>query len=99
MTTEYHPERRAGHSLTAFLLGAAVGAVAALLFAPASGAETRSKVRKLTKDAAREARRRFEQGKQRFAEAVEDVEESLEQEMGASSQNSGLSTQEDKHDH
>jgi len=99
MTTEYYPERRAGHSLTAFLLGAAVGAVAALLFAPASGAETRSKVRKLTKDAAREARRRFEQGRQRVAEAVEDVQESLDQEMGTSSQNSPLSSQEDKYDH
>jgi gas vesicle protein len=99
MITESYPERRAGHSLTAFLLGAAVGAVAALLFAPASGAETRSKIRKLSKDAAREARRRFEQGRQRFAEAAEDVEASLDQELGSSSQNSPASSQEDKYDH
>jgi gas vesicle protein len=100
MTSDYHAERRAGHSFTAFLLGAAVGAVAALLFAPASGAETRSRMRKFTKDATREAKRRFEQGRQRFSEAVEDVEETLQSEMGSSSQNSRISSQEgDKYDH
>jgi len=101
MTSDYYSDRRAGSSFTAFLLGAAVGAVAALLFAPASGAETRSKMRKFTKDAAREARKRFEEGRQRFSEAVEDVEDTLQSEMGSStSANSRISSQEgDKYDH
>ena len=72
MANDYYPEPRGGHSLTAFIMGAALGAVIALLYAPASGAETRSKMKKLSKDAAREARRRFEQGKERFRETVQD---------------------------
>ena len=98
MNTEYYPERRSGHSLTAFLLGAAVGAVAALLFAPAAGAETRAKMRKFTRDATREVRKRFEQGREKFGRVVEDVEEALEPEMGSSSQNARMN-QEDKYDH
>lgn len=99
MTSDYHGDRRGGHSFTAFLLGAAVGAVAALLFAPASGAETRSRMKKFTRDATREAKRRFEQGRQRFSEAVEEVEDTLQSEMGSTSQNSRLTGQEDKYDH
>ncbi|HEV8200846.1 MAG TPA: YtxH domain-containing protein [Candidatus Polarisedimenticolia bacterium] len=99
MNNEYYPDRRSGSSFTAFLLGAAVGAVAALLFAPAAGAETRAKMKKFTKDATREARKRFEQGREKFGRVVEDVEEALEPEVGSSaSQNSRLS-QEDKYDH
>lgn len=99
MTNDYYPERRSGHSFTAFLLGAAVGAVAALLFAPASGAETRSKVRKFTKDMSKEARRRYEQGRDKFGRVVDDVQEALEPEVASStSQNTRLS-QEDKYDH
>jgi gas vesicle protein len=98
MNTEYYPERRTGSSFTAFLLGAAVGAVAALLFAPAAGAETRAKMRKFTKDATREARKRFEQGREKFGRVVEDVEEALEPEMSSSSQNARMN-QEDKYDH
>lgn len=100
MTHEHNPDRRSGRSLTAFLLGAAVGAVAALLFAPAAGAETRARMRKFTKDATRKARRRFEQGRETFGQVVEDVEEALEPEMGSSSsQSARMSNQEDKHDH
>lgn len=102
MTTEYYNEPRGGHTLTAFIMGAALGAVIALLYAPASGAETRSKMKKLSKDAAREARRRFEQGRQKFQEAVEEGAETLESELGSggsSSRGSGYSQQEDKYDH
>jgi gas vesicle protein len=100
MNTEYYPERRTGSSFTAFLLGAAVGAVAALLFAPAAGAETRAKMRKFTKDATREARKRFEQGREKLGRVVEDVQEALEPEVGSSStQNARMSNQEDKYDH
>lgn len=100
MTTDYYPEKPAGHGLTAFLLGAAVGAVAALLLAPASGAETRKKVKKLSKDLTREAKRRFEQGRARFQEAVEEGQEALQSEMGGgSSTRTSYSPQEDKYDH
>jgi gas vesicle protein len=99
MNTEYYPERRSGSSFTAFLLGAAVGAVAALLFAPAAGAETRAKMRKFTKDATREARKRFEQGREKFGRVVEDVEEALEPEMGSSSSQNARMTQEDTYAH
>jgi gas vesicle protein len=99
MNTDYYPDRRSGHSFTAFLVGAAVGAVAALLLAPASGAETRAKMRKFTKDATKEARRRFEQGREKFGRAVEEVEEALEPELGSASQNARMTNQEDKYDH
>ena len=103
MTNDYYPEPRGGHTLTAFIMGAALGAVIALLYAPASGAETRSKMKKLSKDAAREARRRFEQGRQKFQEAVAEGEQALESELGSGgSSTRGTSysqQQEDKYDH
>ncbi|HET8948788.1 MAG TPA: YtxH domain-containing protein [Candidatus Polarisedimenticolia bacterium] len=99
MNTEYYPERRSGSSFTAFLLGAAVGAVAALLFAPAAGAETRARMKKFTKDATREARKRFEQGREKLGQVVEDVEDALEPEVGTSTAQSRMSNQEDKYDH
>ncbi len=40
----------AGTTLLAFVLGAAVGAVVALLYAPASGEETRRKVREKARE-------------------------------------------------
>lgn len=98
MTTEYLPEKTGSYGLTAFLLGAAVGAVAALLLAPASGAETRKKVKKFSKDLTREAKRRFEQGRARVQEAVEEGAEVLQSEMGSSSRTS-YSPQDDKYDH
>jgi len=103
MTTDYIPERHTSHSLTAFIMGAALGAIAALLFAPASGAETRSKIRKLSEDAAREAKRRFEQGRAKFAKAVVEGEEALESEMGGGTSSRDSSSyaqqQEEKYDH
>ncbi|HYV19163.1 MAG TPA: YtxH domain-containing protein [Verrucomicrobiae bacterium] len=99
MNTDYYPDRRSGSPFTAFLLGAAVGAVAALLFAPAAGSETRARMKKFTKEATREARKRFEQGREKFGRVVEDVQEALEPEMGSSSQNARMTNQEDKYDH
>lgn len=102
MANEYYSEPRGVHTLTAFIMGAAVGAVIALLYAPASGAETRSKMKKLSKDAAREAKRRFEQGKERFRQTVEEGVETLESELGDSSSrttDSYAKPQEDKYDH
>jgi gas vesicle protein len=64
MTTEYDQDWEAGGSgagiggvMVAFLAGAAVGAAVALLYAPASGEETRQKVVGATRDMAEKARR------------------------------------------
>ena len=45
-----------GSVITAFILGAACGAVAALLTAPQTGAETREQVREFTRRTGRKAR-------------------------------------------
>lgn len=55
-----------GSVLLAFLLGAAAGAAVALLYAPASGAETRKKL----KDKAREGRDKVEEFVDRHREDI-----------------------------
>jgi len=73
-------ERRSGNGIGLFLLGAAVGAGLALLFAPQSGEETRADIRRVARKAKRKARDLGESGKE-FAEdlartgrgAVEDL--------------------------
>jgi len=72
-------ERTSGGGLGGFLLGALVGAAAALLFAPQSGEETREVLRergkKLRDDAqarASDLGHRFEDGYERTKERVED---------------------------
>ncbi|MDF1580193.1 MAG: YtxH domain-containing protein [Desulfuromonadales bacterium] len=68
-----------GASLLAFLAGAAVGGVAALLLAPRSGAETRQKVL----DAAEELKVRSQtlvtEAENRVREVVEEGKEALDQ--------------------
>jgi gas vesicle protein len=59
--------RNASNVLVALLLGAVAGSVTALLLAPASGAETRKKI----KDTLR-------RGKEKMFEEVEDVKEFAE---------------------
>lgn len=56
MTTEYREGGGGSGMLFAFLAGAAVGAATALMFAPASGAETRRRLKKTTHDVAEKAR-------------------------------------------
>lgn len=62
-------ERRSGGGIGIFLLGAAVGAGLALLFAPQSGEETRSQVRRAARRMRRKAREVAETGRG----AVEDI--------------------------
>lgn len=51
-----------GNSILAFIAGAAVGAVAALLVAPDSGARTREKIRKGAVDTAGMAKEKIIEG-------------------------------------
>jgi gas vesicle protein len=62
-------ERRGGSGLGVFLLGAAVGAGLALLFAPQSGDETRAQLRSTARKVKRRARAMVEDGR----EAVDDL--------------------------
>ncbi len=62
-------ERRSGNGIGLFLLGAAVGAGLALLFAPQSGEETRADIRRVARKAKRKARDLGESGKE-FAEEL-----------------------------
>jgi gas vesicle protein len=66
-----------GHALRAFVLGAAAGAVFALLYAPASGATTRRYLGRQARDGRRRANVAFqkgvevmEQGRERLSSAV-----------------------------
>ena len=56
----------AGTVLLAFVAGAAVGAAVALLFAPASGSETRAYVNRRARDARDRAAAAAEQGRETF---------------------------------
>lgn len=62
-------ERRGGGGLGVFLLGAALGAGLALMFAPQSGDETRAQLRRTARKVKRRARAVVEDGR----EAVDDL--------------------------
>jgi gas vesicle protein len=81
--------RETGHGTRAFLAGLAIGAVAALLLAPMSGAETRREIRKRADKARRRALRaaeeigdtvteRFNTAKEFVAEEIETAKDKLE---------------------
>ena len=55
-----------GTVLLAFIAGAAVGAAVALLFAPASGSETRAYVNRRAREARDRAAQAAEQGREMF---------------------------------
>lgn len=57
--------------MLAFLSGAAIGAIAALLLAPQSGEETQRRLRSLARKAAKELRQATGQAQNVWAEAVE----------------------------
>jgi len=85
MTTEYEDRTSSngagvGGVLIAFLAGAAAGAAVALLYAPASGEETRERLTSAARDAADSARRGVRQVKgtmneswQRAVDAAKDA--------------------------
>jgi gas vesicle protein len=77
-------DTRAGDRATFFLLGAAIGAAAALLMAPASGAHTRKRLRRRGEDAAeylidagKELAEKCEDLYERSGEVVEDATHEL----------------------
>lgn len=61
-----------GNSILAFVAGAAVGAVAALLMAPDSGAKTREKIRSGAADAAGMAKDKIIEGLDMLEAALEE---------------------------
>jgi len=81
-------ERRSGGGIGLFLLGAAVGAGLALLFAPQSGEETRAQVRRAARRVRRKAREMAETGRDAVGDiartgkaAARDAREAIEQRL------------------
>ena len=75
-----------GSVFVAFMLGAIAGAAVALLYAPASGEETRRKLAEKAREGrdraealAREGREMFERNRDNIAEAVERGREAFDQ--------------------
>ena len=64
---------RAGSMILSFFLGGLVGAGIALLVAPASGEETRKKVKELAEDAKKKAEAYIEEAKSKAASVVEEA--------------------------
>ncbi len=59
--------------LSGIVIGAAVGALAGLLFAPAPGEETREKLTDKTRELSEDLNNRFEDLKETVTEVLEDV--------------------------
>lgn len=62
-----------GGLLVGFLVGAVVGAVVGLLLAPASGAETRRRLRETADKLGEEGRRRFDEARDFATERTDDL--------------------------
>ena len=74
------PEERAwdgGTFLTGLVIGAAVGAGLALLFAPASGDDTRRLIRKRARSLSRDAERGWSRARKRAGGILEEKKEAL----------------------
>ena len=68
----------AGTVLLAFIAGAAAGAAVALLFAPASGTETRAYVNRRAREARDRASQAAEQGREMFNRQRENITTAFE---------------------
>jgi gas vesicle protein len=68
----------AGTAILAFLVGGVVGAGVALLFAPASGAETRRRIREAADDLRERTEELVEESRERIADLVSDGRERIE---------------------
>jgi gas vesicle protein len=66
-----------GGMLIGFLVGAVVGAVAGLLLAPASGVETRRRLRDAADKLGEEGRRRLDDARGYATERTDDLKEAL----------------------
>jgi gas vesicle protein len=64
--------------LAGVVIGAAVGAVAGLLFAPATGEETRSRLADKSKDIAEEHQEKFEDLRETVTDVIEDVKDAAQ---------------------
>jgi gas vesicle protein len=69
----------AGPTLMAFFIGGLVGAGVALLLAPASGKETRKKIKELTDEAKEKAEEYVDEIKAKASSAVEKGKEFIEE--------------------
>ena len=67
-------EREESSGLSAFLLGAAIGAGLALIFAPQTGAETRQSIKRGARKAGEATKRAGEKVTDAFAQAKADIE-------------------------
>ncbi|MCR4440218.1 MAG: YtxH domain-containing protein [bacterium] len=92
--------KEGGAFLKGFLIGGAVGAIIALLYAPKSGKETREDIKKRTEEFLEEADREVSElkrraatlvgeGRRRAAELAEEAEEKVEQAKGAVAEKTG----------
>lgn len=84
----------AGSVLLAFILGAVSGAAVALLYAPASGRETREYLGEKAREGRARANDAVERGKQIFNEGRETLENALERGREAYQQARARETQE-----
>ena len=76
----------AGGVVVAFTLGALVGAVVALLFAPARGEETRELISEKARDQAQKTREFLKQQRENLASAVERGREAYQTARGEKEQ-------------
>jgi len=67
----------AGTVLVSFVAGAAIGAVAALLYAPKSGQEMRESIADLTEDAVDKIKEYAKEAQEKIKSAVEDGKETI----------------------
>jgi gas vesicle protein len=71
-------DSNAGSIMVAFVLGALTGAAVALLFAPASGEETREYLGRKAREGKDKAREAFEQGRDVYNRQRENVVNAIE---------------------
>ena len=68
----------AGSVLLAFLVGAVAGAAVALLYAPATGEETRDYIGRKTREGRRRAAEFADKGREAFAQGRETLSQAIE---------------------
>lgn len=76
-------KRESTNTALAFLLGAAAGGIAALLFAPASGAETRRRIRQGIGDLKERGEELFEEAAEEISDRARKVKEAARREAAA----------------
>lgn len=72
---EQHRRSTKGKTVAAFALGATIGSLVALLYAPASGKVTRQRLAMRARDARRDAQRKLAQARKQLVHRAEAVRE------------------------